>query len=93
MIKHKKIKEFLIMFVVQIFSYGIICINLRAVAHGNILLAASSDFIFASANFVLIKKIATSDDTIHQWLGYSLGSVVGTVIGIHYSNDLLQLIK
>lgn len=81
------------MFFIQILSYGIICINMRAVALGNIPLAASSDFLFASFNFFIIKKIASSKEALHQWVGYALGSVVGSILGILCSDPLLTLIK
>ncbi len=84
-----KIKEFLLMFAVQLINYCLITINYRAVAHGNYLLTGISDFIFASLNFFVIKKIAKSDDTIHQWLGYSTGGVVGALLGIYVSKFLL----
>ena len=85
----QKIKEFLLMFFVQIINYCLITINYRAVAHANYFLTGISDFIFASLNFFVIKKIAKSEDTIHQWLGYSLGGVVGALLGIYVSKFLL----
>lgn len=88
-----KLKEFLIMFCIQVFSYGMLCINYRAVALANIPLAAITDFVIASFNFFIIKKIAASDDSFHEWLGYALGGVVGSVIGIYYSDLLLNLIQ
>ncbi len=86
---NQKIKEFLLMFSIQIINYCLITINYRAVAQGNYLLTGVSDFIFASLNFFVIKKIAKSNDTIHQWLGYSLGGVVGALLGIYVSKFLL----
>lgn len=88
-----KLKEFIIMFCIQVFSYGMLCINYRAVALANIPLAAITDFVIASFNFFIIKKIASSDDSFHEWLGYALGGVVGSVIGIYYSDLLLNLIQ
>lgn len=81
------------MFWIQILAYSILCINYRAVALANIPLAAGSDFVFASFNFFIIKKIATSEDSFHQWLGYAIGSVIGSVLGILFSETLLNYIK
>jgi hypothetical protein len=86
---NQKIKEFLLMFSVQIINYCLITINYRAIAHANYVMTGISDFIFASLNFFIIKKIAKSDDTIHQWLGYSLGGVVGALLGIYVSKFIL----
>lgn len=85
----KKIKEFLLMFLIQITNYSLLCINYRAVAQAHYVQSAASDFIIASLSFFVIKKIATSDDTFHQWLGYALGGVVGSIIGIYISTLML----
>lgn len=84
-----KLKEFSILFITQIVVYGILCINMRAVADAVYHLAALSDFIIASLNFFVIKKIAQSTDNIHQWGGYALGSVCGSYLGI-YVSTLIQ---
>jgi len=85
----KKLKEASILFLIQIFLYGILCINFRAVSQAHYHQAAISDFIIASLNFFVIRKIAKSEDEIHQWLGYVLGSVAGSYLGI-YASTLLQ---
>jgi hypothetical protein len=84
-----KIKEFLIMFGIQILNYSLLCINYRAVAHANYIQSAVSDFVIASLSFFVIKKIANGEDTTHQWLGYALGGVVGSIIGIYLSTVML----
>ena len=84
-----KLKEFLVMFFIQIVSYTLLCINFRAVAQANYIQSASSDFVIATLSFFVIKKIAKSDDTVHQWLGYALGGVVGSILGIYISTILL----
>jgi hypothetical protein len=84
-----KIKEFLLMFAIQVATYSIICINYRAVAQAHYAWSALSDFIFASLSYFVIKRIATSDNTFHQWLGYALGGVVGSVLGIYLSTVIL----
>lgn len=84
-----KIKEFTILFFIQIVSYTIFCINYRAVADAHYHTAAISDFGIASLNFFVIRKIAHGQDHIHQWAGYSLGSVVGSYLGIWLSMKFL----
>jgi len=84
-----KLKEASILFVVQIFMYTIWCINFRAVADAHYHTAALSDFLIASMNFFVIKKIAHGQDNFHQWAGYALGSVVGSYFGIWVSATFL----
>jgi len=80
-----KIKEVLILCLIQILLYGILCINFRAVASAEYHKAALTDFLIASLNFFVIKKIASSTDAIHQWIGYVLGSIIGSYLGIYLS--------
>jgi hypothetical protein len=84
-----KIKEFLIMFAIQVTSYSLLCINFRAVAQAHYTWSALSDFVFASLSYFIIKRIAHSDNTFHQWLGYALGGVVGSLFGIWLSTVIL----
>jgi hypothetical protein len=85
----KKIKESAIMFAVQVVSYSLLCINYRAVAHAHYFQSAVSDFAIATLGYFVIKRIANSDDSLHQWLGYSMGGVVGSIVGIWLSKVLL----
>lgn len=84
-----KLKEASILFFVQILMYSIWCINFRAVADAHYHTAALSDFLIASMNFFVIKKIAHGQDNFHQWAGYALGSVVGSYLGIWISATFL----
>ena len=81
-------KESAILFFMQLFLYGIVCINYRAVAQGNYIFALISDFLIASANYFVIRKISTSTDKFYQWMGYVLGSSAGSLIGIYLSKVL-----
>lgn len=81
----QKIKEAAILFFIQIVLYGLLCINFRSVAHAHYHEAAISDFVIASMNFFVIKKIAQSTESTHQWVGYVFGSVVGSYLGIYLS--------
>lgn len=84
----QKIKEAATLFVIQLCSYGLLCINYRAVAETQYHLAALTDFTLASLSFFIIRKIARSEDAFHQWVGYVAGSVVGSYLGIYVSTLL-----
>ena len=80
-----KLKEASVLFIIQLVLYGLLCVNFRAVALAHYHEAALSDFTIASINFFVIRKIAKSDDAMHQWVGYVLGSVAGSYLGIYVS--------
>ena len=84
-----KLKEASVLFFIQILMYAIWCVNFRAVADAHYDTAALSDFMIASMNFFVIKNIANSQDNLHQWAGYALGSVVGSYLGIWISATFL----
>lgn len=84
-----KFKESSILFITQVISYSLLVINYRAVAQAHYAWSALSDFAIASLSFFVIKKIANSEDSVHLWLGYSLGGVAGSFIGIWLSLVLL----
>lgn len=81
----EKLKEAVILGIIQIVLYSILCINFRAVAQAHYHEAALTDFLIASINFFVIRKIAQSTDALHQWVGYVTGSVIGAYIGIYLS--------
>lgn len=85
----QKIKEFSILCIIQIVSYGLMCINYRAVAQAHYIQSAVSDFMIASLSFFVIRKIAHGQDNFHQWAGYATGSVIGSFVGIYLSKLLL----
>ena len=85
----KKLREALTLFFIQILNFSIWCINFRAVADAHYHTAAASDFIIASINFFIIRKIAHGQDHVHQWAGYVLGSVAGSYLGIWISTTFL----
>jgi uncharacterized membrane protein YfcA len=82
-------KEAAVLFFIQVLSYTIWCINFRAVAEAHYHTAALSDFMIASINFFVIRKIAHGQDQLHQWAGYALGSVAGSYLGIWISATFL----
>jgi hypothetical protein len=81
----KKLKEALLLAGIQIVSYSLLCINYRAVATTHYNQAAITDFMIASLGFFVIRRIARSEDSLHQWLGYAIGSVIGSYLGIYVS--------
>ncbi len=83
--KLTKLKEAGVLFLIQLLNYSIWCINFRAVADTHYHTAAASDFMLASIQFFVIRKIAQGQDKWHQWLGYALGSVGGSYLGIWIS--------
>ena len=84
----QKLKEAALLFCIQICSYSLLCINYRAVAQTQYHLAAITDFTLASMSFFIIRKIARSEDALHQWIGYVAGSVAGSYLGIYISTLL-----
>lgn len=84
----KKFKEAAILFLIQLVSYSFLCMNYRAVAQKEYHIAAITDFVLASMSFFIIRKIARSEDALHQWIGYVLGSVAGSYLGIYISSLL-----
>ena len=80
-----KLKEASLLAAIQIVSYSLLCINYRAVATTQYHEAAITDFLIASMSFFVIRKIARSEDSLHQWLGYAVGSVAGSYLGIYLS--------
>jgi hypothetical protein len=84
----KKIREAAVLFIIQIFNYGLLCVNYRAVAQTEYHLSALTDFLLATMSFFIIRNIAKSEDAMHQWLGYTLGGVAGSYTGIYISTLL-----
>jgi hypothetical protein len=81
----QKLKEASLLAVIQIVSYSLLCINYRAVATTQYHEAAATDFLLASLGFFVIRRIARSEDSLHQWIGYVTGSVIGSYLGIYLS--------
>jgi uncharacterized membrane protein YfcA len=80
-----KFKDAGVLFLIQLLNYSIWCVNFRAVADTHYHTAAVSDFMLASIQFFVIKRISQGQDQLHQWLGYALGSVAGSYLGIWIS--------
>lgn len=74
-----------ILLLVQIINYGLITFNYRAIASASTRSAIVSDLLFASFNFFVIRQIATGEQSLVAWVGYVVGSGIGTWVGIEIS--------
>jgi hypothetical protein len=88
-VKRKDIKDSFILFFAQMLSFAIITINYRAVAQADYLWSALSDVIVAGLSYFVVRRIIKSKDSIAQWIGFTIGSATGTVIGIFASIIIL----
>jgi len=88
-IKRKDIKDSFILFIAQMISFAIITINYRAVAQASYLWSALTDIIVAGLSYFVVKRIAKSENSICQWVGFTIGSAIGTIIGIFISKIIL----
>ncbi len=84
-----KPREFVTFFVMQLFNYAMCVISYRAVSQANYAASVGLDVVYASFNFWILRKIATSKETTVGWLGYTVGSAVGTASGIWISKLIL----
>ena len=80
-----KLRDFSIIFTIQLINYGLLVVNYRAVAHANYFWSGLSDAIVASFSFFVIKKIAKTEESFHLWFGYALGGFFGSLLGIWIS--------
>ena len=87
--RDEKFKDATILFLMQLTNYTLLVVNYRAVAQAHYFWSAISDFVIASFSFFVIKKIATSENTVHGWLGYALGGLAGSIVGIWVSKLML----
>jgi positive regulator of sigma E activity len=88
-VKRKDIKDSFILFFSQMLSFAIITINYRAIAQANYLWSILSDIIVAGLSYFVVRRIAKSKDSKLQWFGFTIGSAIGTCIGIFISLLLL----
>ena len=88
-IRRRDILDALILFTAQMTSFAVISINYRAVAQASYVWSVATDLVIASLSYFVVRKIAKSKESTCQWLGFALGSAVGTVIGIWASIHIL----
>lgn len=83
-------KAVILVFIVQIVVYSVICINYRAIVQADYFEIAWTDFVIASINFFVIQKIAKSEtNNTLLWIVYTIGSVIGSILGTIISKTYL----
>ena len=88
-IRRKDIKDSFILFLAQMLSFAIITINYRAVAQASYFWSIITDLIVAGLSYFVVRRIAKAENSVCQWLGFTVGSAVGTTIGIWLSKIVL----
>jgi hypothetical protein len=83
------IKQASLIFTIQFVIYVLVCINYRSVAQAQYLESAISEFAIATLNYLVIKKIASTGNSTLQWMAYSFGTVLGSLLGIWISKIVL----
>ena len=84
-IRRKDIQDALILFLAQMTSFAVISINYRAVAQASYVWSVLTDIVIASLSYFVVRRIAKSKDSVCQWFGFTIGSAIGTIIGIFIS--------
>jgi hypothetical protein len=79
--------SFATFFAIQFVQYLIVTVNMRAVSAGKYRWTAITDFAIAGLGFVLIQRVAETHSA-GAWLGYALGGVAGSQVGIWLSKRL-----
>ena len=75
----------------QFLNWGICTMSWRAVSQANYLASVITDTTLATLTFFAFKKLmqGKDEDSFIQWLGYTVGGVLGTLAGIYLSLRLL----
>jgi len=81
------IKAFFKPFFLQLIVYSLATWNWRMVAIGNYYGVFTSDIMFATFNFWIIKDVAKSESKI-SWAGYTLGGAIGSLIAIYFTKKI-----
>ena len=66
-------------------NYGLVSYNFRSIALGHTGHIAVTTFLVATMAYVVIRKVSQKQNSIHSWLGYSLGGVIGNLLGLEIS--------
>ena len=88
-IKRKDIKDSFFLFFAQMLSFAIITINYRAVAQASYIWSILTDLVVAGLSYFVVRKILKTKDSVGQWAGFTIGSAIGTAIGIFISQIIL----
>jgi hypothetical protein len=76
------------MFCIQVVAYLLATLNFRVVQAGSYPGVAATDALLATFGFLVVRRVARSEEAWHLWLGYMLGGVVGGVLGLWVSRAL-----
>jgi hypothetical protein len=87
--KWKIIGNGIVLYFAQVFSFILMSINYRAIAQANYFYTAITDVLIAILTFFIFKKIIDSKTTVSMWIGYTAGSVTGSLFGIYASKLIL----
>lgn len=80
-----KLKDAAVMFCIQVVAYLLATLNFRVVQSGSYAGVAVTDALLATFGFLVVRRVARSEEAWHLWLGYMLGGVVGGVLGLAVS--------
>jgi hypothetical protein len=82
-------KQGVILFAVQFILNFVGTVNMRATAQGDYLWTIITDLMIAFLGFTAIKKIAEKGDGVQKLIGFIIGAVTGSVLGIYISKKIL----
>ena len=80
-----KLRDAAAMFCIQVVAYLLATLNFRVVQTGSYAGVAVTDALLATFGFLVVRRVARSEEAWHLWLGYMLGGVVGGVLGLALS--------
>jgi outer membrane lipoprotein SlyB len=76
-------KEFFILFFVQLVTYATATVSIRAVAVYNYPLVIITDIVLASFGFFVVRRIAQQEAKSYAgFVGYVSGGLVGSVLSL-----------
>lgn len=77
-----RLRQFSFFFALQLCSYFLVVANTRAFVRGSYAWTAATDLLFASSNFLILRRI--KDEPVGLWagLGYVLGGTIGSLLSI-----------
>ena len=83
--RRAKLRDAVAMFCIQVVAYLLATLNFRVVQTGSYAGVAVTDALLATFGFLVVRRVARSEEAWHLWLGYMLGGVVGGVLGLALS--------
>lgn len=83
-------RKVILLFSIQVVLYCVITFNYRAIAKGDYLWTILSDLVIATLTFLSFNEIAKGTDRIEKCIGFTAGSVCGSIVGIFLSKIVLK---